>query len=95
MWRNTKTPRQWDVDPHISEAINTLDAHEIERAVSLLPEKHKTVLRWLYVWPWVHEGKIRRETASTTEVLYDISIDARDMVINRLKQKLSSFHENS
>ena len=45
MWRNAKTPRQWDIDPHIAETINTLEAHEIERAVSLLPEMHRIVLR--------------------------------------------------
>ena len=95
MWRNAKTPRQWDIDPHIAETINTLEAHEIERAVSLLPEMHRIVLRWLYVWPWVHEGKIRRETASTTDRLYEVAIDARDTVINRLKQKLTEFDGDS
>jgi len=95
IWRNAKTPRQWDVNPHINQPLNTLECHETERAVSLLPDKHKTVLRWLYVWPWVHEGKVRRETASTSDALYEVSIDARDMVIDRLKQKLSSFYENA
>ena len=95
MWRNSKSSRQWDVSHHISQPLNTLECHETERAVSLLHDKHKTVLRWLYVWPWVHEGKVRRETALTSDALYEVSIDARDMVINILKQKLSSFYENA
>ena len=89
MWRNAKTPRQWDIDPHIYETLNTLEAHETERAVSFLPSKHRDAIRWAYVRPWIHQGKIQRELAVTGDALAKLIVDARDMLVNRLKMRLA------
>ena len=80
--------RHWDAQPHIHTEINTLDAHEIERAVSHLPDKHRTAIRWHYVWPWVPVGKVRRELGVTLDALAGLIHDSRDMVKNRLKTKI-------
>jgi hypothetical protein len=80
MWRNYRTPRQWDIDPHIPMAINTLAALEVERAVALLPAQQRTVLRWCYVWPGLHINAVVRELQTTREGLAAI----RDSALARL-----------
>lgn len=86
MFRFAKSnSRQWETDPHIHVEINTLAAHEIERCVSGLPDKHRTVLRWAYVWPYIPDNRVRREIGLTREALDDMLCAARDMVKNRLK----------
>ena len=88
MWRFYRAPKQWESDLQIRIEINTLAAHEIERAVSFLPPAHRTALRWCYVKPWIPVGVIRRELGVTTDALGSLITDARDMLINRLKSKL-------
>ncbi len=78
---------QWE-RPEIKAQINSIEASEIERVVSMLPDKHRAVLRWLYVWPWVPVNAIRRQLGLTMADLSQMAPDARDMVINRLKQQL-------
>lgn len=80
MWRNYRTPRQWDIDPHIPVTINTLAALEVERAVALLPDKQRVVLRWCYVWPGLHINAVVRELQTTREGLAAI----RDEALARL-----------
>lgn len=80
--------RQWEVDPHIPVSINTLAAHEIERAVSILPPSHRTAIRWCYVFSFVPVGKVRRELGVTNDALAQLIHDARSMLINRLKEKI-------
>lgn len=80
--------RQWEAEPVIHIEINTLSAFEIERAVSILPPKHRTALRWSYVWPWVPVGKVRRELGVTMDGLGELIQDGRTMLVNRLKQKI-------
>ncbi len=84
MWRNAKTPRQWDVDPQMHVTVNTLQASEIERAVSTLPEAHRTAIRWAYVFPWIPDNVIRRTLGVTRDLLSKLINDARDMLCNRL-----------
>jgi len=84
MFKQARTPKQWEEDAHIAVPIDTLDGHVIEKAVSALPEKHRTVIRWAYVYPYVPENKIRRECGLTRDALADMLIDARTMLINRL-----------
>lgn len=89
MFRFVKSnARQWETDPHIHIEINTLAAHEIERCVSFLPEKHRTAIRWAYVFPYVPEARVRAELGLTREALGQIIHSARDMLVNRLKQKI-------
>ena len=80
MWRNYRTPRQWDIDPHIPITINTLAALEVERAVALLPAQQRTVLRWCYVWPGLHPNAVARELQTSRECLAAI----RDLALARL-----------
>lgn len=77
--------RHWDIDPHIPVAINTLAAMEIERIVAGLPDKHRDVLRWAYVWPWVPVGKVRRMLALSMHDIQAMLHDGRDMTLNRLR----------
>ena len=90
MWRNARTPRQWDIDPVVHQTLNTLEAHEIERAVSHLPDKHRSAIRWAYVFPAVHQNKVQRELAVTADALAKLIEDARDMIANRLQMRLAN-----
>lgn len=84
MFRQAKTPKQWEEDLKIPIPIDTQDGHILEKAVSGLPEKHRAVIRWYYVFPYVPENKIRRECGLTREMLAQIAIDARNMLHNRI-----------
>lgn len=84
MFRQAKTPRQHEEDLYIPMPIDTQDGHILEKAVSALPEKHRAVIRWYYVFPYVPENKIRRECGLTREMLAQIAIDARNMLHNRI-----------
>jgi len=84
MWRGARTPKQWEEDAHIPVPIDTPDGHVIEKAVSALPDKHRTVVRWAYVYPYVPENKIRRECGLTRDALANLLIDTRTMLINRV-----------
>lgn len=80
---------QWE-RPEIKAQINTIEASETERVVSMLPEQHRTVIRWLYVWPWVPVNAVRRDLGLTRVELASMAMDARDMVIDRLRQSLTA-----
>jgi len=76
--------RQWETDPHIKVEIDSIAAHRIEKIVSSLPDKHRTAIRWAYVFPFIHAGKVRRELGLTEQALAAMLDAARDMVKNRL-----------
>lgn len=78
---------QWHV-PEIKIDINTLEAHEIEKAVSFLPDKHRTALRWCYVFCQIPAGLMQRNLAVSQEGLAKLVTDGRDMLKNRLQEKL-------
>jgi hypothetical protein len=80
--------RHWEISPEIKMALNTIAAHEIEKVVSMLPDKHRTALRWHYVWPNLHINAVQRNLGVTQEALLALINDGRDMVIDRLKQKM-------
>ena len=82
MFRNAKTPRSFDIDPHISTALDTLDALLIERTVSKLPEKHRDALRWHYVRKADPAGMARRLGVSLAGLL-ELVCDGRTMTQNR------------
>ena len=88
MFRNYRAPKQYETDLYVPIAINTLAAHEVEKAVSFLPEKHRTAIRWHYVWPGLHVNAVRRELGVTEDALLALVNDGRDMLINRLRQRL-------
>lgn len=80
--------RQWEAEPHIHVEMNTLEAYETERAVSFLPEPYRTLVRWFYVYSWVPVHIIRKNFGLTKDGMADTLTNARDMLKNRLKQKL-------
>ena len=82
MFRNAKTPRGWDADPHIPVLVDSLDGHVIEKAVAALPPKRRTLIRWLYVFPWVPDTVVRRELAMTRQLSCEEINKARDMLRN-------------
>jgi hypothetical protein len=76
---------QWHV-PEIKIEINTLEAHETERAVSMLPDKHRAAVRWAYVFAYIPVNAIRRDLGATRQELCQLINDGRDMLIARLHQ---------
>jgi hypothetical protein len=88
MFRLYKAPKQYESDLYVPIAINTLDAAEIERAVSFLPDNHRTALRWFYVHSYVPVNAVRRELGVTRDGLGQLINDARDMLKNRLREKM-------
>jgi DNA-directed RNA polymerase specialized sigma24 family protein len=88
MFRSYRAPKQFESDLHVPIAINTLAAHEIEKVVSFLPDKHRSALRWHYVWPGLHINAVRRELGVTEEALLALIDSGRDMVRNRLRERL-------
>ena len=88
MFRLYRAPKQWESDLDIRIEINTLDAAEIERAVSFLPDKHRTAIRWAYVFSYIPDARIRAELGATQEGLARLIHDGRDMLVNRLRERL-------
>lgn len=81
MFRGARTSRQWDTDPHIPMACDTLDAMRMEKTVIALPHKHKTVLKWFYVFP-VDARRMCRTLAVNMDGLCLLLKDARTMARN-------------
>lgn len=73
---------QWET-PQLKVQINTIEAHQTEKAVSFLPEKHRAAIRWCYVWRTNPIG-IARELGQTKEGLADLIEKGRDILKNRL-----------
>lgn len=70
-------------EPAPSGSVDTLDGHKMEKLVIALPEKHRTVLQWAYVKPYIPVHKVRKALGLTTDGLYDLMHDARTMLRNR------------
>lgn len=88
MWRFAQSKaRQWH-EPEIRREPDPLKAHETERAVAFLPEKHRTAIRWCYVFPWIPVSMVRQSLGVTREGLLDLVVQGRDMVQNRLRERL-------
>ncbi len=83
MWRKALTSKQWDASPHIPNPVNTLDAVELEKAVSALPAKHRDAIRWSYV----HCGNplaMARTLGVSKQGLADLVGSGRTMLQNRI-----------
>jgi len=87
IFRNYRAPGRWDVDTVVPNTINTLDAMEIERAVSTLPDQSRTVLRWHYVWPALHPGAVARELRMSIDDLAIARNNALDYLIKAIAKK--------
>lgn len=74
--------RQWEA-PVIQNPVDTLDAVVVEKAVSVLPEKHRAAVRWSYV----HAGNpvaMARTLGVSKQGLADLVDAGRTMLKNRL-----------
>jgi DNA-directed RNA polymerase specialized sigma24 family protein len=72
---------QWH-SPEIRPMTNIPQALEIEKAVSLLPEKHRTAIRFAYVWCG-SPVKLCRDLGVSKAGLLDLIHGARTMLKNR------------
>ena len=75
---------QWET-PETRPATNTLDAHEIEKVISRMDASMAHVLRWAYVFPYIDPRKVGRNVGKTQDALFDLLLNARDIVENTCK----------
>ena len=75
---------QWHT-PEFRETCDVLDAVVIEKIVAKLPERHRTALRWSYVYRCT-PAIAARELALSCDGLYRHVRDARQMVMNMLRK---------
>ena len=85
MFRQYRAPRQYEHQATVHIQINSIEAHEVEKAVSSLPDKHRDAIRWFYVFNKNPLG-MARNLAVSTDGLLDLVTDARDMLKNRLSR---------
>lgn len=74
---------QWHT-PEFRRTCDILHAQKVEKMVCSLPELHRIVLQWWYVYP-APPWKIRKHLGVTEEKLYQLLYEARSMI----KVKLS------
>jgi DNA-directed RNA polymerase specialized sigma24 family protein len=72
---------QWHT-PDIKQSINIPEAVEMEKAVSLLPEKHREAIRFCYVFAGSPVATAKRLGVSKQGLL-DLIRSGRTMLINR------------
>lgn len=65
--------------------VNVLEAVEMEKAVSALPEKHRDAIRWQYVWQ-SSPGVAARALGVSKGGLADLVNAARTMLVNRVSR---------
>lgn len=88
MFKDYRAPRQWEL-PGYRISCDTLDAQMLEKIVFKLPDTHRLVLRWEYVYchGGVSLGEVRRRTGLTAEGVQKYSRDARQMTIDTLQRR--------
>jgi hypothetical protein len=69
------------VEPRIP--IDSLDGHEIEKAVGKLPEKNRDAIRWSYVFSYIPAPKVQATLGVTKAGLVALVHDGRSMLKNR------------
>lgn len=84
MWRQAQSnSRQWHA-PELRAQPNIPDAVAMEKAVALLPEKHREAIRWCYVFSSSGPLTVSRRLAVTKQGLLDLIHSARAMLKNRM-----------
>ena len=85
-------PQPWKVQPMFRQyRSHSWQWHAPElKMVAQLPDKHRAAIRWAYVFPWIAPSVIRRELALTKEGLEQMLTDARDMLVNRMRNHLTT-----
>lgn len=85
IWKMGKSHgRQWHA-PELSDPLDSLDGHVIEKAVADLPGKNRDAIRWSYVRTNTPPAVAARELAVTYEVLAALVHGGRTMLVNRRK----------
>ena len=74
--------RQWEA-PVIQNPVNTIDAALIEKAVYALPDKHRSAVRWWYVYRR-DPVAMARNLGVSKQGLADLVEAGRTMLQNRL-----------
>jgi DNA-directed RNA polymerase specialized sigma24 family protein len=74
---------QWE-RPEPKAAVNIPEAVEMEKAVSLLPEKHREAIRFAYVWCG-SPVKVSRDLGVSKQGLMDLINQGRTMLVNRTR----------
>ena len=86
MWKNLKAKEEFLArergEYHIAPDLQ--DAHAIEKAVSMLPEKHRFAIRWWYVYSG-NPLKAARQAAVSNARLAELVKEGRQMLINRTR----------
>lgn len=72
---------QWE-RPEVQAPVNVPQAVEMEKAVSLLPEKHREAIRWAYVFAG-NPAAVARRLAVNKQGLLDLIHQGRAMLVNR------------
>jgi DNA-directed RNA polymerase specialized sigma24 family protein len=73
---------QWHA-PAIRTPVDMPAAVAMEKAVSGLPEKHRTAIRWCYVMAG-HPAAMARSLGVSKQGLMDLIVSARTMLRNRV-----------
>lgn len=73
---------QWHA-PEVRAQVNVPEALEVEKLVSLLPEKHREAIRWAYVFGGSPPAMAKR-LAVSKQGLLDLIGQGRTMLRNRL-----------
>lgn len=73
---------QWHT-PELKTSVNVPEALEVERIVSMLPEKNRTALRWSYVFPG-NPAAMARKLGVSLLGLRELVEQGRTMARNRL-----------
>ena len=80
MFRGYKPERYPEANPWIP--VDSLDGHRLEKLVVTLPEKHRTLLQWWYVRPYIPVHRVRKALGLTERDLHEMLHSARTMVKN-------------
>jgi hypothetical protein len=83
MWAQSKS-NAWQWHPReYRPSCNTLEAHDMEKQITKLPEKNRNALIWFYIYANVSATKARKWLGLTSDALAGTVIDARQMLMNR------------
>lgn len=72
---------QWH-RPEPRELVNVPEAIQMEKAVSILPEKHREAVRWCYVFSG-NPAAMARKLGVNPKGLFDLIGQGRSMLVNR------------
>lgn len=72
--------------PEVRDTVNTLDALSLERVMRYLSEKHRTALKWFYVYPSIPPWKVCRFLAVNQSGLTQLVHEGRAMVLAQLNR---------